>query len=368
MDDFPYWNRGMRAVGNTAGTANDGSYTYLGARHDAAGALLGYVITSDHTGSSTLGNTYKFRQGTYNGRSFQSTGRQLKLDSTAPYGPTLAFTVTPTILEFTTMQVAPGCLTSTTYSCCDGYNLGDGTCTGTGPCGGGGTCASGGAVPDLPFLPIANLSDIPQLSPALFMGMGAGVSATYQFYKECLVSDPQSGNACCRRGLGIAVTQFYQTSYSDAGTNCDSSAGFTFMGPAVDEVAEGIDDPLKWQYLRWWLSPPDVPGNQFRAFWSQQATELEVQRLPECLVGDLSYTGRPNGDPPLPRGPGMADCGFIAVTTGDSGAGMFVKYAGTWHFVGPSFNANAASIVDHLRWWYMPAIMDTKPAGSGVNQ
>lgn len=358
LDDFPYWDYAITALGNSVGAVGDGTYTWLGSKWTSAG-LVGYIITSDHSGGVTADHSFQFSQGTYQGRKFRATGNDYNLADFA----------SPHLIEVTTMEYSPSCAAvNDPDPCCDGYRLGDGTCA---------DGESGGAIPyQLPWVRIGDVSDLNIGDPMITMGYGPIASSSLEWYFECggpLV--PGGGDhipACCSysgtRQIGgdprpVAPGDLDSEDFimGGIGADCDQNPiPMTYLGPVAD-YQTGI---LAWAYLTYngtSLNPGDL-----RYF------EDDGERVgSRCLVEFEFVLGTFSTSPsmaehyittdwlneryfPDPRGAGMADCALVSLMSGDSGSLLFAKFPddGLWRAVAIVKAAVFEPLTVYRAWLY----------------
>lgn len=396
---FPFWQRMMAGAGVAEGPLYDGTYFYLGTVDGK-----GWVLSSNHSGSSATTTSYRFLAGPYAGQRFRADSFETEMhdagsclgfgtsklgwDGTSGgYKPSYP-ACTPRIYRVAPMQYAPGCVgDANPVACCSSYQMGNGACSGSPACDGGGCVTSPLPPLDLPpMATIAELQDEANDSATIVnVGLGGHQSDTLEWYLECTNDDTRGGlpseskHACCTGTefsgstptaiTNVSIGNFFSGYTADTlaiggfGHDCDSLAGYTYLGP-VFEAADGkmvwVATDLDGDYAR----RVKVNGDSLftgaeSVTWSERSDSF-FQTSP-CVA---RYSSTPTTvaealariQPPTPRASHPADCGWATtVAAGDSGAPAFIYVGGAWKLLGGTFNSaftHEGTLMSALRWWW----------------
>lgn len=383
LSDYPYWTRNIRAWGNSAGAVNDATYVYLGKIGN-----YGYVATSSHTGSYTTDFSVSFHDGTI----VAGTGRVNITTSssyiggdifgtqggTFPEGTWYFNAHGPRVFEIGPTQVAPGCTSagqaaSGADACCRGFDVGDGTCSAAGA----GDACDGGCTntvpPDMEMVHGIAPRDLDlndQGSYAILQGRGARTASSPQIYLECNDSAARGGeaskDACCSTDSSAALgpdntvtsdgtNQIY---FGGSGTDCDTAAGYTYLGPAAESAAGSNG---AWAFGLFGNFPMDAVGSAKAAlrpryhnsessnifnWWSNaHGAERWLSRAPKDWIYEVfggSFGANANGKWSLYRDP-------LAYEQWVAGADVSTQTC-SWRTRGPYFSRYPADVYPGSVW------------------
>src|SRR3990170_1084605 len=163
LSGFPFWDYMIREIGDDSGYAEGGSNIWLG---EANG--FGYVLSSNHNGSSDPSSSIRFVAGVHVGKYYKAAGVNLRPNSSHP-----------NFVRFEPMQYASECTAANVPdTCCDAYRMGDGTCSGA-VCGAG--CITS-ALPGLPFMTVIPDSILSDGNLMITWGSGARGATDREWY------------------------------------------------------------------------------------------------------------------------------------------------------------------------------------------